>query len=90
MKKQTKTNGGIQPLFVALLIIGVAVAIFVLLRARPITLPLPTYTAPTSIQNVKPINNTSDLDKSLKDLDSVDTTELDKGVSENSTDASGF
>ncbi len=90
MRKQTKNNGIIQPLFALLLVIGVAVAIFVLLRARPITLPLPTSTVPSATQNAKPINTTSDLDKSLKDLDTVDTSELDKGMSENSTDASGF
>lgn len=90
MKKQFKKNGSIEPLFALLLIIGVAVAIFVMLRTRPITLPLPSATIPAADENVKPITSTSDLDKSLKDLDSVDTTELDKGVSDNSNDASGF
>lgn len=36
------------------------------------------------------INNVSDLDKTLNELGSTDVNQLDKGISDNNSDASAF
>lgn len=91
MRKRRLNQKGNMQLIVALIIIVAIITGVYLVQQR--TNFLPKASSPyNTYQNTsnQTINNPSDLDKTLNELESTDVNQIDQGLNENNSNASSF
>lgn len=87
--RRLNQKGNMQLIVFLIIMVGIIVGVY-LVQQR--TNFLPKASGPyNAYQNTnQTINNTNDLDKNLNELESIDINQLDKGISENNSDAYSF